>query len=244
MKKELFDLTYAEDRASFNFTRTGKFRSLATQQAPRIAELEQLAEQIRDGLRPLPGLVPAPARAPLPPALTERTLAFVQHRLQVQAETREKLDVIGLQLRAIGVRLGYQFDAETIKTQVVPMRRSALGEAEQKRLAELSARLAALEAEYRSRAEGILARLEELRRDTAAAVGPVAPERIDSLLNDALRYATLQDNEAGYHDYRLAVFEPGLSPEQRRLLFNGAMEKLDLPLPRGEPQPTRRSATW
>ena len=28
---------------------------------------------------------------------------------------------------------------------------------------------------------------------------------------------------AAYRDYRLAVFEPGLSPEQRRLLFDRAL---------------------
>ncbi len=34
-----------------------------------------------------------------------------------------------------------------------------------------------------------------------------------------------------YHDYQIAVLQPGLSPEQRRLLFGGALERLALPLP-------------
>jgi len=37
-----------------------------------------------------------------------------------------------------------------------------------------------------------------------------------------------------YQDYRTAVYQPGLSPEQRRLLFEIALEKLALPLPDGE----------
>jgi hypothetical protein len=37
-----------------------------------------------------------------------------------------------------------------------------------------------------------------------------------------------------YRYYQVAVFEPGLSPEQRRLLFDFAVEKLALPLPAGE----------
>jgi hypothetical protein len=41
-----------------------------------------------------------------------------------------------------------------------------------------------------------------------------------------------------YHDYELAVLEPGLSPEQRRLLFGSGIVNLDLPLPGGVPQPT------
>jgi hypothetical protein len=40
---------------------------------------------------------------------------------------------------------------------------------------------------------------------------------------------------------RLAPFD---SVEQRRLLFDGAIENLDLPLPRGEMQITSRSKTW
>ena len=38
-----------------------------------------------------------------------------------------------------------------------------------------------------------------------------------------------------YRDYQTAVFQPGLSPEQRRLLFDGALQKLALPLPDGQP---------
>jgi hypothetical protein len=41
-----------------------------------------------------------------------------------------------------------------------------------------------------------------------------------------------------YHDYEIAVLEPGLSPEQRRLLFASGVSSLDLPLPGGIPQPT------
>ena len=34
-----------------------------------------------------------------------------------------------------------------------------------------------------------------------------------------------------YRDYQTAVLQPGLSMEQRRLLFEGPMEKLSMPLP-------------
>ena len=36
-----------------------------------------------------------------------------------------------------------------------------------------------------------------------------------------------------YRDYQTAVLLPGLSPEQRRLLFGAAVEQLALPLPAG-----------
>ena len=48
---------------------------------------------------------------------------------------------------------------------------------------------------------------------------------------EALRQLEIWRN---YSDYQVAVFEPGLSPEQRRLLFDLAVEKLALPLPAGE----------
>ncbi len=36
---------------------------------------------------------------------------------------------------------------------------------------------------------------------------------------------------SNYRYYYLAVFEPGLSIEQRRLLYDYALEKLEIPLP-------------
>jgi hypothetical protein len=47
----------------------------------------------------------------------------------------------------------------------------------------------------------------------------------------------------GLYLYDAAVFEPGLSPEQRRLLFAGALARLRLPLPEGQPQPKRLPRT-
>ena len=43
-----------------------------------------------------------------------------------------------------------------------------------------------------------------------------------------------QETWQNYGEYQTAVFQPGLSPEQRRLLFDAAIEKLSLPLPGGE----------
>ena len=66
------------------------------------------------------------------------------------------------------------------------------------------------------------------------------PDKINEALYGVIRYNVLWKNEAGYLDYRAAVFEPALSREQRRLLFGAALRKLDLPLPDGELQPRRR----
>ena len=83
---------------------------------------------------------------------------------------------------------------------------------------------------------------EEIRSDLAhvAAAHPNGPgndQSADRLLKNFTD--SLQQHELWrlYYEYRIAVFEPGLSPEQRRLLYASAVEKLVLPLPGGAPQP-------
>ena len=67
---------------------------------------------------------------------------------------------------------------------------------------------------------GDLARLPGASVDSAAALLIKFSESIQRL-----------QNFWDYRDYQTAVLQPGLSPEQRRLLFEGALEKLALPLP-------------
>ncbi len=83
-----------------------------------------------------------------------------------------------------------------------------------------------------------------IRAEAAKALGGANSRTLEAAISGATRVAALRDVEDGYRDYRTAVFEPGLSPEQRRLLFAGAIEELDLPLSRGEFQPIRRAASW
>ena len=242
LKKELFDLVYAEDSATFAFARTSKFRSLASAQSARLASLERLAEQIRAGLGQISGLMPAPLRSPLPVQLTQRTIDLINHQAAYQNETRNKLDEIGTSLRSVAAALSYQLDGEIIRTAVVPRRSPRPRTAEDNaRLAALRAKVTAIEEEYKARHEAFLAETNELRNDVAQALSTSDPNAVNKAFNEVARYAVQRENDAGYNDYGLAVYEPGLSPEQRRLLFDGAIEKLGLPLPRGELQPTRRS---
>jgi hypothetical protein len=57
----------------------------------------------------------------------------------------------------------------------------------------------------------------------------------DAFLTNFLRS---RREAAAYYEYDIATLEPGLSPEQRRLLFSGAITRLELPLPGAEEQPT------
>jgi hypothetical protein len=71
----------------------------------------------------------------------------------------------------------------------------------------------------------------------ALAEHQAAQERALNTLN---RHVDTLEKPAAYAEYRAAMFEPGLSPAQRRLLFGQAFRSLGLPLPSGELQPTLR----
>jgi hypothetical protein len=85
---------------------------------------------------------------------------------------------------------------------------------------------------------------ESIRQGIGESLNLSKPEDIDRVLIAAMRLANQRQAEDSFSEYRTAVFEPGLSPEQRRLLFDGVVERLDLPLPRGDPQAGMRAPTW
>jgi hypothetical protein len=55
------------------------------------------------------------------------------------------------------------------------------------------------------------------------------------------QFNTFGRESAIYTNYRTAMFQPGLSPEQRRLLFGYALIGLAQPLPPGELMPLRNA---
>lgn len=86
------------------------------------------------------------------------------------------------------------------------------------------------------------AELDRLRAAIALVPGAVLEEGTapDAFLTNFLQRR--REAEA-YYEYDIAVLEPGLSPEQRRLLFGGAIRRLELPLPGPEEQPTLAPGT-
>jgi hypothetical protein len=60
---------------------------------------------------------------------------------------------------------------------------------------------------------------------------------VDGLIKHFAQKFAEQEGWQRYRDYDTAVFEPGLSPEQRRLLFADALVQLDLPMPSGSRDP-------
>ncbi len=85
---------------------------------------------------------------------------------------------------------------------------------------------------------------EAIRVEIGRTLSQAKAAAIDNALYTAMRVVTAKETEGQYREYRVAVFQPGLSPGQRRLLFDHVMEKLELPLPRGEFQPVVRGNSW
>ncbi len=212
-----------------------------------------LAEDIRHGLAELPP--PAKTvteRSSLPPVLTERVGAAFQATIALQRETIKKIDAVRSDLSDAPIQVSYSFETDGLKFVVIPRpTRGAAASEIKSELAELKPRLvsvqnamAEISADFGRRYAELVNESDAIRRDATVALGNASAREVDAALVSARQVAALKDSLDGYRDYRAAVFEPGLSPEQRRLLFGGALEKLDLPLPRGEFQPVRRAASW
>ncbi|MBE2215676.1 MAG: hypothetical protein IAE82_17520, partial [Opitutaceae bacterium] len=212
LKAELRDVLYTRDAESRQ-ARTAALRRLAVDQAVRIQAMEVLAEEIRLDIAALG----RPVRNP-PPPLPPPDLAARITALQTERE------YLNIELLGELARLRRAADAASPLTA-----------------AQVREQLAAFRKANRTRYESLAATQAALRRELAAhfATGPrpVSEASIDALLNardDAQTPAALWQK---YSDYADAVFTPGLSPEQRQLLFGGALEQLGFPLPSGERMP-------
>lgn len=201
LKRELRDSLFALDRESAS-RREKALQDLAAQQAPRLEALEPLAERIRVGLATLADSANLPlAHATLPSALETRITAYLREKSELQRAAQQQAELA---------------PAARGKTSAAASRAALANFEERNR-----ARFAALAAEAR-------AIREEVAR-AAAASPDSAAKSVDALLADFAAAFKHQQLQALYRDYRVAVLQPGLSPTQRRLLFDAAVAALDLP---------------
>jgi hypothetical protein len=212
LKAELRDIIYTRDAES-RAARTSALSRLSEDQEVRIQALELLADEIRLEVAGLGRPVRSPP-PPLPPAdLAARIAALRAEREYLQIELLGELGRL----------------------------RSAGGAAPPLTATQVREHLEAFRQTNKARYAELATMQQKLRRDLAAhfATGPrpVSEASIDAWLNarsDAETPAALWQR---YGDYADAVFVPGLSPEQRQLLFDGALEQLSFPLPAGERMP-------
>jgi hypothetical protein len=248
LKKDLFDAVRTHDGQKMGFLKPNALKSLAEKQAAPLAELEVLAEDIRRTIAQAVEPTAIGERSPLPPTLQDRVAKLIATYAELQRETAAKVEEIIASGRDLPMQASYRFDADGLRYTVIPSRvgRGPVA-APPETLARIEAvrtQIGAVADEYGRMVAGLINEKDAIRTEIAQALGTTKAAAIDQSLMSAMRVATAKETADLYREYRLAVFHPGLSPEQRRLMFDGVVERLDLPLPRGELQPTRRAATW
>jgi hypothetical protein len=216
LKNELRTALTESGRSYVIGNQAQELAALAERQEPRLASLEALAEDIRHRLQ---GLTTDPLHAlrlpSLSPELEERIAAYRKAKLDLQKALLAKVQEITSREAAA--------DSAAVQDKVQQA-------------------IAVFTRENSPRYDALEKAKEGIRGDLAhvAAAHPNGAgndQSADRLLKNFTDSLQQHERWRLYYEYRIAVFEPGLSPEQRRLLFANAIEKLVLPLPGGAPQP-------
>jgi hypothetical protein len=184
--------------------------------------------------------------------LTARLDTVVKTGVTLQKETTQKIDALRAEVGRDSIQISYSFDSSGLKFAVAPRITRATSAADarnqmeklQPRAREIEGRMTAIAEEFGRQFADLVNESNAIRTEASAALGNPPARAVEVALATARSISALKESKEAYDEYRLAVFEPGMSPEQRRLLFAGAIEKLDVPLLRGEFQPTRRAAGW
>jgi len=216
LKSQILDTLYPRQKTPGDPAHVAALRALAAAQAPRFVALQGRAEDIRRGLAALQDPALGPELPPLPAELSDRIEAYRRDKLALQRELLARVDAVP---RTPGGNPADQ--AERIRQAI-----TAFTEGN-------AARYTALEKSQGS----IHADLARLPAAPAVAGDAASTDALLKKFSDSLGQLQSYWN---YRDYQTAVFQPGLSPEQRRLLLDGALQKLALPLPGAEIDPGRR----
>jgi len=207
LKAELRDALRQYDGADAD-ERTRALKQLAVSQAPRIAALEERGEAIRRALADvpdMPGPLPPP---PMPGQLVDRISLYRSHKAEL--------------LEVLHAELVQTLPVDRSRESSVPIHEQVTA---------FNREHAAQFAQLTKERDGIREALAQVVRS-----GNAAQDRksINDLLEEFENARQAQEVWEEYRDYQVAVLLPGLSPEQRRLLYDAAVEKLALPLPTGE----------
>ncbi len=241
LKKELYDAVRAADGATFTFLRGHPIKALVEKQRARLAELDTLAEEIRRGLSQMPP--PRAERSPLPAELDARVAGMIANFQAAQAEAATKIEAILLKAKDLPLQANYRFEGEALKFVVAPTR-GARAPGAMARVEAVRAEISAVADEYGRRVADLINERDAIRQAAGESLNLKKPDELERLIGSAMRLASQRYADTAFAEYRMAVFEPGMSPEQRRLLFDAVVERLALPLPRGDLQPAQRAETW
>lgn len=231
--KELRDEIYRHDRDFFDMSRRAAMRTLADKQAGAIAALEPLAEDIRRGLAQVPNLYrpTGSANQGLPPALAERISRYMQQRMALTQTLNGKMQELKRQFPTSRVEFVRMEGGYGI--QFVPNRK--LSSEDAARAESAKQQLVAFNQDQIRALLNLIREKEGIRATLVQAAGPIAPvvtpRIVDLILTEYSAVVQQQELWNQYREYEIAVLQPGLSPEQRRLLFGAALVKLDQQLP-------------
>jgi hypothetical protein len=193
--------------------------------------LDTLAEEIRRGLAPLPNPAKPPA-LPLPSSITPQISSYLREKLALQRDLINRLEETRRSLPNDRVEVGR--GTEGLGIYIVPGRTSS--KSREEKVDEVRASLTSFNQQLSKRYVALAKKKESIRSEVVRSTGTPAGKQeksIDILLKEFSVAFQLQEAWEQYNDYEIAVLQPGLSPEQRRLLFSTAIEKLDLPQPGG-----------
>ena len=202
-----------------NGKRAKQHAALAAQQAPQFEELHQLAERIRVAAAELPAF-DRPAPTEFPSELVRTVGQAVADKDAFQAKAKFILAQLGREFAPLRFKLVFRDKMPVIEVQSAA--EQPIGTAGLKRLDETNQSLLR---DYQTLAAGMeTARVALQRyRESLGAGAPEAGKLSAQLAQIHLREETWRR----YADYRTAVLTPGLSPAQRRLLFNAALRDLE-----------------
>lgn len=240
LKQELRAAVRDTDQVSAS-KRHAIFARLAEDQWPRLGILETLADEIRPELARR--FEPAPPKRPpaIPSWLVADITTYNEDRDTYFGELRERI-------RGAVERVSRPPRSESEDDRIQQEQEFLAQQAEARRQATIEfqqahkARFLVLEQQYRAIREGL-----EVIAKTATDEKTGRPLDVEGLLRQ--HGAAMAEFDgfgraiAIYVNYRRAMLEPGLAPEQRRLLFSYALVGLAQPLPYGEPLP-RRAAKY
>lgn len=206
-----------ENKQVFNVKHTEHFEQLAAAQAPRFAELDALADEIRPALAALAAAGDTLVTG-LPADLTQQLTSLAERKAALQHDLRDKLAEFSAQLPADRVELTPHAGGLAITVAPngdLPSDREAVLARIKAFNEEVSGRFAAL-VTVRDRVRDGLARYQ------AANPGAKPGQTVDQLAAEFLAAHHAREYRNRQRDYAAAVLASGLSPAQRRLLLAAA----------------------
>lgn len=205
--------------------RVARHTALAASQAPRFVELERLSDEIRLAAAdlPLPG-VPVPGHHPT--ELIETVGAALDAKAGFRRHSARLASDLNRKFAPVRFKVVVENDLPAIQEISGSGRDAAVPPPEPNRRVDLAAANTDLQQRFRD-----VATLVESARATVARYWESLPEsnrptvaQLAATLGETHERAQAWQRLAGYRE---AVLLPGLSPAQRRLLFNAALRDFE-----------------